>query len=210
MPASAYPAPAGQELHGAKPPSHVQQLRDSNAMRLRHLMLLVVLAKECSAGHVERLYPRLRPSTARACDRLYQHRQALRVCEQGFQSFLAGFVNEFFRVIDFQIVAQDFENVLIGKRIKTQDHDLSVARNDLQIISVVGPEPVGLSAGKPEPRTTQLVELSAYSVQWCASVRRSRPLFVEAVNKQRRVVPFRVLVDFERDEVPGGDWGVCF
>ena len=159
---------AGQELNSAKPSCRVQQNGDVNANRSRHSMFLVVLAKECPAGHGERLHPSGRPlATAYSLNKHFQH---FRVCEQGFQPSLVGFANEFFRVIDFQIVAQNFDNVLFSERIEAQDRNVAVARYGFQIISVIGAEPVGLTAGKPEPRAAQSVELAAYSVQWCASI----------------------------------------
>ena len=192
---------AANQLKRTHPSGGVEQFGRRRIVRIRKPMSGIGFANEPLARELEGSHPGIRPSSARNCVR--QHFQVLRVCEQGVDTSLAGRRDELLRAVDARVAVQNLAYAVIGQRVQTQDLDLAISRDHLQMDPVVGPEPVRLTAGEAEPGTPEKFERSADAVQWRASVRRPGPNFVQAVDEQSRASPFRAVV--ERQEVPDGD-----
>ena len=96
----------------------------------------------------------------------------MRVREQGFDSPLTGRSDEGSRVFDARIaLEQDLADVVLGQRVEANDPDSAILRDLLQVVAVVGPEPVRFAAGQAEPGPSEPVELGANRVERCAAVR---------------------------------------
>ena len=166
-------------------------------------MFTVMFSNESLAGQIEGFPPGFRPGPAQ--NRLRQHQQALRIRQQAADPSFVGRGAELVSILDAGMVGEEIADTVLGQRIEAQNLDFASSRYALQMLPVVGSEPVGFSAGQPEPRTPKPIELGANTVQRRAAVRRSGPHLVEPVDEQRRLVPLGSVVGVECNEIACGD-----
>ncbi|MCY4397760.1 MAG: hypothetical protein OXE96_00230 [Gemmatimonadetes bacterium] len=113
-------------------------------------MLAILLGDEPATGHVERLGSRPWPFFVGLSHGFHKHSQVLRIPEEVLHSSLSGLRDESCRIGNIVVPLQDLDNPGIRQRIKPQHLHLAIGSDCLQALSVVGAEPVRLSAGEPE------------------------------------------------------------
>ena len=192
---------AANQLKRTQPPGGVEQLGRRRVTRIRNPMFGIGFANELLARQLECSHPGVRPGSARNC--VGQHFQVLGVCEQGVDTSLASRRDELLRTVDARVAAQNLAYAVVGQRVQTQDLDLAISRDHLQMGPVVGPEPVRLAAREAESGTPEPLEQAADAVQRSAPIRRPGPHLVKSVNEQGRASPLRAIL--EHQNVPGGD-----
>ena len=137
--------------------------------------------------------------------RFGQQLQAHRVLEQCLHAPLTGRRDECLRIVDAGTAIQDLDNVRFGQRIEAQDCHLGVLRHGSQISAVIVSQPIGFTARETETWSSKLVEPAEDIVKRRAYINRPGPDFIESVNIESLVAPFRRVVHIQFEEFAGGD-----
>ena len=84
-----------------------------------------------------------------------------RVREKAIDTLLTGRGDERLGVVDVRATIQDLDDVRIGQEIESQDHDLGVRRDVLQVLPIIRAKPVRLPARQAETRSPKDIETRA-------------------------------------------------